>query len=101
MVRRRRHGNRTPQKTNSSIEDLVENEENEYPVADLSRISMSNEFNEVCKEMLKEKLKKELMEIFMEEFQQKLNESTQKTTQRISRQQIKKNTLPSKAIIQN
>jgi hypothetical protein len=33
MGRRRRLGNCTPQQ-NNSIEDLVENEENEYPVSD-------------------------------------------------------------------
>jgi hypothetical protein len=37
MVRRRRPGNPTPQKTNNSIEDLVKNEENEYPVLDPNR----------------------------------------------------------------
>jgi hypothetical protein len=33
-MRTRRPGNPTSQKTNNSIEDLVENEENEYPVPD-------------------------------------------------------------------
>jgi hypothetical protein len=36
-VGRRRQGNTTPQKTNNLMEDLVENEENEHPVADSSR----------------------------------------------------------------
>jgi hypothetical protein len=59
MGRRRRQGNITPQKTNNSIENLVENEENEHPVADRSRmmISMSNATIENHKEILKEDLK--------------------------------------------
>jgi hypothetical protein len=32
MGRKRRQRVSTPQKTNNSIEDFVENEENEYPV---------------------------------------------------------------------
>jgi hypothetical protein len=39
MGSKRRQGNASPQKTNkNSIEDLVESEGNESPVADLSRI---------------------------------------------------------------
>jgi hypothetical protein len=34
MERSRKQGNSTPQKTNSSIEDSVRNEQNEYPVPD-------------------------------------------------------------------
>jgi hypothetical protein len=34
---RRRPGNPTPQKSNNSIEDLVRNEENEYPDSGLNR----------------------------------------------------------------
>jgi hypothetical protein len=54
-----RQGNTTPQKTNNiSIEDLVENEGNEYPVADSRRMmtSISNELSEDLKDMLKEDL---------------------------------------------
>jgi hypothetical protein len=42
----------------------VKNEEAEHPVVDLSRmmIIMSNQPNEVCKEMLMEELKKVLIE---------------------------------------
>jgi hypothetical protein len=36
-MRRRRHGNTTPQNTNNSI-DLVENVGNDYPVGDHSRM---------------------------------------------------------------
>jgi hypothetical protein len=42
MGRKGRQGNTTPQKTNmNSIEDLVENERNESPVADFSRVMAS------------------------------------------------------------
>jgi hypothetical protein len=41
MGRRKSPGNPTPQKTNNSIEDLVGNEENEYPVPD-PNITMTN-----------------------------------------------------------
>jgi hypothetical protein len=49
MEKRRRKENTTPQKTNNLIENSVENEENEHPVADFigMMISMSNESNEV------------------------------------------------------
>jgi hypothetical protein len=39
---------------------------------------MSNEPNEVNKQMIKEKLKKDLIAILMEELQKKLKESIQK-----------------------
>jgi hypothetical protein len=56
--RRKGQGTTPPHKTNNSIEDLVENEENEYPGADSIRmmISMSNELKEDHKEMFKEEL---------------------------------------------
>jgi predicted transcriptional regulator len=77
MGRRRRQINKTPQKMNSSIEDLVEKEVNEYFVVDLSRmmISMFNEFNKAHKEMLKKELRKELTEILMVYLQKNLKES--------------------------
>jgi hypothetical protein len=55
MKRRRMEGNSTPQKTNNSTEDLVGNEENEYPVPDPNRmmINMSNELNDNHKEFFK------------------------------------------------
>jgi hypothetical protein len=65
MGRRRRQGPKTPQQTyNNSIEDLVESEGNEFPVADPSRviICVSNEFKEGLKKELKEKLVEDLKE---------------------------------------
>jgi hypothetical protein len=53
MGRKRRQGNMTPQKTsNNIIEDLVESEGDETPVADLRRI-MINMFNELKEEHAK------------------------------------------------
>jgi hypothetical protein len=52
MERKRREGNRTPQKTNNNkIEDLVESEEDESPVSDLRRmmIRMFNKFKKTQK----------------------------------------------------
>jgi hypothetical protein len=66
-----------PSMNGNSIEDLVEDEGNEYPVADLSRINTSNELNEVCKEVFKEYFKKELIEILMEEMQEKFKGNIQ------------------------
>jgi hypothetical protein len=79
MGRKRRQGNKTPERTTNIIEDSAENEENEHPLAETSRmtISMSNESNEVHKDMLKE-LKNELIEILMKELDEKLKENIQK-----------------------
>jgi hypothetical protein len=53
MGSKRRQGNASPQKTNkNSIEDLVESEGNESPVADLSRMMIR------CSMSLKRSLKK-------------------------------------------
>jgi hypothetical protein len=41
MGRRGRQGNTTPQRTNNSTEDLMENEGNEYIVVDPSRMMIS------------------------------------------------------------
>jgi coenzyme F420-reducing hydrogenase alpha subunit len=51
MGKRRRPGNLTPQKTNNSREDLVGNEENEYPVPDLNRtlVTITNELSDTTK----------------------------------------------------
>jgi hypothetical protein len=38
MRKRRRQGNSIPQKTKNSAEDLVENEDNKYPVPDPNRM---------------------------------------------------------------
>jgi hypothetical protein len=56
MWRRRRQGNSTPQK-NNSIEDLLENEENEYPLADPNRtmINITNELSDIQKNLFKRK----------------------------------------------
>jgi chromosome condensin MukBEF complex kleisin-like MukF subunit len=77
----RRQGNTTLQNTNNnSIEDLVENEGNEYSVADPSKmmINMSNELNEGFKESLKGELKNEFKEELIEELQETLKENIQK-----------------------
>jgi hypothetical protein len=69
MGRRRRQRNITLQKTNNNLtKDLVENEGNEFPVTDTSRmmIKMTNKFNKDLKEVLKEDLKKECKEEIME-----------------------------------
>jgi hypothetical protein len=54
MGRRRRQENTSYQRTDNSIEDSVENEGNEHPVAvpNRMRISMFNELSESHKEML-------------------------------------------------
>jgi hypothetical protein len=72
-------GKRRRQKTNNSIEDLMGNEENEYPVTDPKRmmINMSNEFNDVYKDLLKGEIKNELFEIFMEKLQEKVKANIQ------------------------
>jgi hypothetical protein len=65
---RKRPGNPTPQKTSNSIEDLVGNEENEYPVPDLNRtmLVMTNESNDIHKKTLKEEIINVITEIVME-----------------------------------
>jgi hypothetical protein len=54
MLERRRQGNCTPQKKNS-IEDLVGNEDNEYPVPDCNRamINITTELSDAHKKFLK------------------------------------------------
>jgi hypothetical protein len=61
------------------MDDLVRNEENEYPVPNPNRmmISMSSELNDVHKELLKEELKNEFIEILMEKLQEKVKENIQ------------------------
>jgi hypothetical protein len=68
MGTRRRPGNSTQQKTNNSTEDLVENEENEYPVPDPNRtmLIMTNEPNIVHKKYFKEEIMNENSEIVRE-----------------------------------
>jgi archaellum component FlaC len=77
---RRRLRNTTSQKTNNSIENLVENEGNKYSLTDISRImiSVSNELHEVNKEMLKKEFQKLFIGEIREELQEKLKENTQK-----------------------
>jgi hypothetical protein len=55
MERRRRDGNHTPQK-NNSIEDLVGNEENGYPVPDPNKtmINVTNEPSDTHKKIQEE-----------------------------------------------
>jgi hypothetical protein len=95
MGRRRRQGNSTPQKSKNSIGYLVENERNEYPAVDSSRmISMSNELNEVHKEILRKDLKKDI-EIVMgklkkniqkqlKEYKDNTNKKLEKTKKQLS-----------------
>jgi hypothetical protein len=81
MGRKRKQGNIIPQKTNNLVKDSVENEENKHPVADSSRmimISVSNESNEIHKDMLKQELKNELIQKLMQECEEKLKENIQK-----------------------
>jgi hypothetical protein len=70
MGRKRRPGNPTPQKTNNSIEDLVGNEQNEYPVPYPNRtmISITNELSDAHKKSLNEEI--------MDEFTEKLMKKT-------------------------
>jgi predicted nuclease with TOPRIM domain len=80
MGRRRRQGNFIPQKNNNSIEDLVGNEENEYPVLDPNRIriNITNELNNVHKKKsLKEEIMDELIEIRMEKLQEIVKQNIQ------------------------
>jgi hypothetical protein len=59
MWRKRRHGNTSPQKANNTtIEDLMESEEDESPVANVKRmmIRMYNEHNKEHKEDTQEQL---------------------------------------------
>jgi hypothetical protein len=58
MGRRKRPGNPNPQKTNSSKEDLVRNEESEYLVPDPNRtmINITNELSDATKYLSKRKL---------------------------------------------
>jgi hypothetical protein len=74
---KRRQGNTTPQKANKLIEDAGENEGNEHPVTDFSRMILIifNEFNEIYRELLNELLKKEVIERLMNEFPKKLKEN--------------------------
>jgi hypothetical protein len=53
MRRRRRPGNAILQKTKNSIEDLVANEENEYPVPDPNQtmINITNELSDSHKKV--------------------------------------------------
>jgi flagellar capping protein FliD len=79
MGRRRRQGNPTPQKSNNSIEDLVGNEENKYPVPDTNRmvINITNELNDIHKKSLKEELTDELFETLMEKLQETVKQNVQ------------------------
>jgi hypothetical protein len=57
-----------PLKDQQLIEDLVGNEENEYPVPNHNRmmINMTNELNYVHKKSLKEEIMSDLIEILTE-----------------------------------
>jgi hypothetical protein len=66
MGRRRMPGNPIPpQKNNNSIEDLVKNEENEYPVPDPNRtmINITNDLSNAHKKLLKEEIMDKITEI--------------------------------------
>jgi hypothetical protein len=68
MGRRRRQGN--SEKHNNSIEDLLGNEENEYPIPDPNRkiISITSKLSDVHQKSLKE----EIIDKFIEKFMEKL-----------------------------
>jgi ABC-type Zn uptake system ZnuABC Zn-binding protein ZnuA len=72
MRKRKRQREFHLSKENSSIEDLVRNEENEYPVPNHKRmmINITNELNDVHKEFLKEEIQNELMK-YVEKLQEK------------------------------
>jgi hypothetical protein len=67
---RRRQENSTHEK-NNSIEDLVGNEDNEYPVPDPNRtlINTTNDLSDIHKKSPKEKIMDKLIEILMEKLQ--------------------------------
>jgi hypothetical protein len=70
----------TPQKTNSSIEGLVGNEQIEYPDPDPKRtmINITNELNDTHKKKsLKEEIRYKITEKLMEELQDTVNQKVQ------------------------
>jgi hypothetical protein len=73
MERRRRQENPTPKKTNNSIEDLVQNEENEYPVPDPNRTMINIPMSSVTP------TKKSLTEETVDKINEKLREKLQNT----------------------
>jgi hypothetical protein len=77
--RRRKQGSSFLKKANNSTEDLVGNEESEYPVPDPNRlmINVTNELNAVHKKLFKEEFKNELIEILMEKLQEKVKQNIQ------------------------
>jgi hypothetical protein len=64
---RRRSGNPTPQNTNSSIGDLLENEESELSVPDPNRtmINITKDLNGAHKRSLKEEMMNKIIEKLM------------------------------------
>jgi hypothetical protein len=76
-VEKKKARNFIPQKINSSMENLVRNEENENPVPDPNRvmINVTNEHNDVHKELLKVEIENEVIEILMEKLQVKVKEN--------------------------
>jgi hypothetical protein len=80
-------GNLTPQKMNSSMEDLMRNEENEYPVPDPNRtmINITNDLSKAHKKSLKEEIMDEITEKLMEKLQDMVNPESIRCTQEISR----------------
>jgi hypothetical protein len=80
---RRKPGISTPQQTNNSIEDLLGNEENEYPIPDLSRVMIirTNEPNNIHKKSLKEEIMNGIIEILMENRKYRINSNNIKTPQ--------------------
>jgi hypothetical protein len=62
MGRRRRQGDETPQK-NNLIEDLVGNNENEYPVPNHNK-TMINELSDAHKTSLKEEINEDAFKKF-------------------------------------
>jgi hypothetical protein len=78
MGRRRRDGNHTPQKNNST-QDSVGSEENVYPVPDPNKtmINVTKEPRDAHKNTLKEEILQETTENFMEKTLDIVNQNVQ------------------------
>jgi hypothetical protein len=78
-MERRRPGNPISQNINNSIENLVRNEENEYPVHDPNRtmINITNEISDAHKKTLKKKIMEDITEKLMEKLQDMVNHKVQ------------------------
>jgi hypothetical protein len=87
---KRREGNNTPQKKNS-IEDLVGNEENGYPVPDPNKTmtNVTNEPSDTHKTSLKEEIMEEVTAKLMEKILNMVNQKVQDAPRNFKTPQIK------------